>query len=37
MIDELDVLSPPAQVQGVLLERILQLQALLIGEHLVRR
>jgi hypothetical protein len=36
MIDEFDVLGPPAQFQGALLERILQLQALLIGEHLVR-
>ena len=37
MIDEFDVLGPPAQFQGALLERILQLQTLLIGEHLVQR
>src|SRR6266487_5148390 len=35
MIDELDVLIPPTQFQGAVVERILQLQALLIGEHLM--
>src|SRR6266536_4410408 len=35
-IDDLNVLWPPAQLQGALLESVLQTQALLIGEHLVR-
>src|SRR6266436_6667509 len=36
-IDDLNVLCSPAQLQGALLQGVLQAQALLIGEHLVRR
>src|SRR6266699_669646 len=35
-IDDLNVLCPPAQFQGALLQGVLQAQAFLIGEHLVR-